>query len=85
MLVVCAPVAKSADRPAATLDTSLPFITAKSASKLIMIKAKPDYPTIAKLNYIQGSVRVHLAVTEEGTLFGPQSHAGSFGFCPAAQ
>lgn len=41
-------------------------LDSKAASRLLVDEVKPDYPTLAKVNYIQGSVRVLLRVTREG-------------------
>ncbi len=38
----------------------------KRALKLLLSQVKPDYPGVAKVNYIQGHVRVHMLVTPEG-------------------
>ncbi len=38
----------------------------KAASHLVLAQMAPDYPTIAKVNFIQGQVRIELMVTEEG-------------------
>lgn len=43
-----------------------PMVDSKMASKLLIDEVRPEYPPLAKLNYIQGSVRVQLRVTREG-------------------
>jgi len=38
----------------------------KAASKLLVDQEKPEYPTLAKVNYIQGSVRLQVLVDPKG-------------------
>jgi TonB family protein len=38
----------------------------KKVSRLVLNQVIPEYPTLAKVNYIQGQVRVQLEVTREG-------------------
>lgn len=38
----------------------------KIMAKLILIQVRPEYPTLARVNYIQGPVRMRLMVTREG-------------------
>ena len=38
----------------------------KVASKLLLTQVKPEYPAVARMNYIQGRVRVEVVVTREG-------------------
>jgi len=38
----------------------------KAAAALILSQTKPEYPSIAKVNYIQGKVRLQLLVSPEG-------------------
>lgn len=38
----------------------------KAATKLLMKHATPEYPSVAKLNFIQGSVRMQVKVTPQG-------------------
>ncbi|HEV2495669.1 MAG TPA: TonB family protein [Terriglobia bacterium] len=41
-------------------------LTSKEASRLLIDEVKPEYPALAKVNYIQGLVRLQLRVTPEG-------------------
>ena len=41
-------------------------LESKAATRLLIDEVKPDYPALAKVNYIQGSVRLLLRVTREG-------------------
>ena len=43
---------------------------AKEAVRLIMKQVSPDYPPLARLNYIQGHVRVEVTVAEDGHVLG---------------
>ncbi|HLW79013.1 MAG TPA: energy transducer TonB, partial [Terriglobia bacterium] len=66
-LVLCvawggARCAAQSARDAAGLDV----LDNKSAARLLVDEIKPEYPPLAKVNYIQGSVRVQLRVTREG-------------------
>lgn len=38
----------------------------KVASELLVTQVKPEYPAVAKVNYIQGQVRMQVFVTAEG-------------------
>src|SRR5438309_5040351 len=42
------------------------LLDSKSASRMLLSEVKPEYPALAKVNYIQGSVRMQLRVTPEG-------------------
>ena len=42
------------------------FLDARRAAKFAVRQEKPEYPPLAKLNYIQGLVRVQVVVTKEG-------------------
>src|SRR5438876_398304 len=42
------------------------LLDSKSASRMLVNEVKPEYPALAKLNYIQGAVRMQLRVTREG-------------------
>jgi hypothetical protein len=44
----------------------LPELGAKEASRLLLSQIPPGYPVLAKVNYIQGRVRVRLTVDTEG-------------------
>jgi TonB family protein len=44
----------------------LPELSAKQASRLLLSQVPPEYPVLAKVNYIQGQVRVRLTVDTEG-------------------
>ncbi len=46
----------------------LPVLGTKEASRLLMSQAPPEYPVLAKVNYIQGRVRVRLVVSPTGTV-----------------
>jgi TonB family protein len=41
-------------------------LNSKEASRLLVDEVKPEYPALAKVNYIQGLVRLQLRVTPEG-------------------
>ena len=43
-------------------------LSAKEAVRLIMRQENPDYPPLARLNYIQGHVRVEVTVGEDGNV-----------------
>jgi TonB family protein len=44
----------------------LEVLPAKKANKLLLKQHTPEYPAIAKINYIQGQVRIQAIVTSEG-------------------
>jgi TonB family protein len=43
-------------------------LSAKQASRLLLSQAPPEYPVLAKVNYLQGRVRVQLEVAPDGTV-----------------
>jgi TonB family protein len=47
-----------------------PVLDRKSATGLIVSQIKPDYPPIAKINFIQGLVRLQIRVSPEGRVTG---------------
>jgi TonB family protein len=46
----------------------LPELSAKEATHLLLSQVLPEYPVLAKVNYIQGRVRVQLTVSPTGTV-----------------
>lgn len=46
--------------------SDLVVLDRKTASNLVLTQFKPDYPALAKLNYIQGRVRMQLLVSGDG-------------------
>src|SRR2546422_4529 len=42
------------------------LLDSKSASRMLLSEVKPEYPALAKVNYIQGAVRMQLRVSREG-------------------
>ena len=46
----------------------LPLLGIKEASHLLLSQVPPEYPVLAKVNYIQGRVRVQLVVSPAGTV-----------------
>jgi len=46
----------------------IPALGAKQASRLLFFQVSPEYPVLAKVNYIQGRVEVQLVVSPEGTV-----------------
>ena len=49
-------------------EQQLPVLDAKKASRLLLNQPPPEYPTLAKVNYIQGRVRVRLVVSPAGSV-----------------
>ncbi len=68
-VVVLASVCLSA-RPGAAQSTAVAptpiVLDNKKASHLVLNQVVPEYPALAKINYIQGQVRVQLTVSPEG-------------------
>jgi TonB family protein len=46
----------------------LPELSAKEASRLLLFQVPPEYPVLAKVNYLQGRVRVQILVASDGTV-----------------
>jgi len=66
LVLGCLSVALPAAGQAALPASKVHLIDSKTASKLVVQQVKPEYPSVAKLNYIQGSVRMRVVVTREG-------------------
>jgi TonB family protein len=49
-------------------EQQLPVLNTKKASGLCLKQDPPEYPALAKMNYIQGRVRVQLVVSSTGTV-----------------
>jgi TonB family protein len=49
-------------------EQQLPVLDAKKASRLLLNQPPPEYPALAKVNYIQGRVRVRLVVSPTGSV-----------------
>jgi len=66
LLVGCwlAALPAAAEEPSAA--QGLETLNSKKATKYLLKQEVPEYPTLAKLNYIQGSVRLMVKVTSEG-------------------
>ena len=47
-------------------DAAPVFLEAKKAVNFVLKRETPEYPPLAKVNYIQGQVRVQVVVTREG-------------------
>ena len=46
----------------------VPVLDTKKATRLLLNQVPPEYPALAKVNYIQGRVRVQLVVSPAGTV-----------------
>lgn len=46
----------------------LPELGAKEATRLLLYQVAPEYPILAKVNYIQGKVRAQIEVSPDGTV-----------------
>ena len=46
----------------------LPILGTRQASRLLLSQPPPEYPVLAKVNYIQGRVRAQLVVSAAGTV-----------------
>jgi len=55
----------------------LPELGAKEASRLLLSQIPPGYPVLAKVNYIQGRVRVRLMVDTEGKIMNAHVLSGN--------
>jgi len=49
-------------------EQQLPVLNSKEACRLLVNQVRPEYPTLAKLNYIRGRVHVQLVVSPAGTV-----------------
>jgi TonB family protein len=62
----CLSVVCFASAQSQTSDSRPLVLAKKDATSLILAQAKPDYPALAKVNYIQGRVSLQLLVSCEG-------------------
>ena len=58
-------------------EQQLPVLDAKKASRLLLDQVPPEYPALAKVNYIQGRVRVQLVVSAAGSVAGAHVLSGN--------
>jgi TonB family protein len=49
-------------------EQQLPVLDTKKATRLCLIQDPPEYPALAKMNYIQGRVRVQIVVSPAGAV-----------------
>lgn len=63
-LVAAAPAPGQFDAPG----TNSVVLDRKAASRLLVSQTSPEYPPVAKINFIQGQVRVKIVVTPEGNV-----------------
>ncbi len=64
--VLCFTLAPKAEAQVSGSSQPPVILTHKRATRLLVDQARPEYPPLAKLNYIQGRVRVELSVSREG-------------------
>jgi TonB family protein len=65
LAIVCAPGLAGAQEDVPQTD-SLPIVSSKQARSLILVQSMPDYPPLAKVNYIQGHVSLEIRVNDHG-------------------
>lgn len=65
-VAICVLSAVPAAGQPAESEKELPFLPAKKANKLVVDQPIPEYPTLAKMNYIQGNVRLLATVNDSG-------------------
>ena len=58
-------------------EPELPVLDTKKAARLLLNQVPPEYPTLAKVNYIQGRVRVQLVVSAAGSVAGAHVLSGN--------
>jgi TonB family protein len=58
-------------------ESRIPILDAKEAIPLLLAQAPPEYPALAKVNYIQGRVRVQLVVSAAGSVVGTHVLSGN--------
>ena len=71
LALTCAATAQS-NLPAAPIVT----LDKKAAANLILAQPKPDYPPLAKINFIQGKVRLQVLVSPEGKVIEANVYQG---------
>lgn len=54
--------------PAGAPASGLVVLDRESASRLLISQSTPEYPPVAKINFIQGQVRLQVLVTPEGSV-----------------
>jgi TonB family protein len=58
-------------------EQQLLVLDAKKATHLLLNQASPEYPALAKVNYIQGRVRVQVVVSAAGSVVGAHVLSGN--------
>ena len=58
-------------------EPQLPVLDAAKATRLLLNQVPPEYPALAKVNYIQGRVRVQLVVSAAGSVAGAHVLSGN--------
>ena len=66
LAVACLVPALSAGAQSEQREPAAISLNSTEASQLVVKKEAPDYPTLAKVNYIQGRVRVEITVSDSG-------------------
>ena len=66
LVVLCLAAAAPASAQTDPAAPATVVLKNKTATKLLLNQEKPEYPTLAKVNYIQGQVRLEVAVNPEG-------------------
>lgn len=54
-----------------------PVVESKVALKMLLVKPRPEYPAIARVNYLQGRVEVEVNVNSKGEVVGTHVLAGN--------
>jgi len=66
LIVLCLLALACARAQRAEGQEPIPDLESKKAARLCLTQAPPEYPALAKVNYLQGMVRVQLVVSREG-------------------
>ena len=68
MVLACLPALPTISAQGIEGLLQIPELGAKQASRLLLSQDIPEYPVLAKVNYIQGRVLVQLVVSPDGTV-----------------
>ena len=68
LAMVCARASVCAQEHAPGSNVLPVVIDPKQATKLILVQSVPDYPPIAKVNYLEGQVQLELTIDGKGTV-----------------
>jgi len=66
LAIVCTTGTLQLENQASAADIQPPTIETKQAKKMAIAQVGPEYPAVAKVNYVEGEVRLELTIDDKG-------------------